>query len=555
MSALPYFKRAATLASLNPSEFEKASLHLITNFTDDALAKLITGVALEEGIYPELSVEPYRQYHLSLAEGGANEAQVTFIVLDASSYIANEFSDDAHATETLESIKRYASGAKGHVIVATLPTPYESAYGNHFTEDPFYLRITRFNEGLASLATEHANVSLLSMDRLLAMEAGRDLRGLYAFDVPYTNDFFLRLAKECMSYVFALHGKGKKCLVVDLDNTLWGGVVGEVGVEGIDLGTGYPGRAYEGLQDVLRSLRERGIVLAIASRNNPEDVDEVFARHPHMKLTKDDFASIQVAWEPKSIMLQKIAQELNVGVDSLVFLDDDPVNREEVRSALPSVYVPDLPTLPEEYARFVLSLSCFNQISLTEEDRKKAALYREERARSKSEQEDGSSYLERLQLQVTFRVNDEKDLPRLAQLSQKTNQFNLTTRRYTEEELRALQKEGALLIAAEAKDRFGAYGTIALMILRPKEKVMELATFLMSCRAMGRGIEYALLSYGLEQAAKAGYHAVMGQYLPTAKNTPAKDFLKEAGFAASVEGYEAKLPFTLATPISHITST
>lgn len=574
MSALDYLGHAARLQSLTAESFpEKASIRLITNFTDTVLGRLLSGLALEANIYPNVESESYKNYHFMLAGETpeyAASTDLTVFVFDANPYLANEFtSDETHVADILEGIDRYARTAKGSLLAATIPTPTCSAYANLFAEDPIYNTVKTYNDGLRALSKTHTNLSILETDRLVA-RAGesdmRDMRGMYAFDMPYTNEYSLLLAHEAMNHLMTLRGRIKKCIVVDLDNTLWGGVLGEVGVDGIELGPGYPGLAFENLQRVLKSYTDRGILLAIASRNNEADIDEVFMHHPHMQLRKEDFSSIQVNWGAKSESLRAIAEELSIGLDSLVFIDDDPVNREEVRAALPMVAVPELPTQPERYASILLSLPGFNQLGLTDEDRQKNEMYRQERARQALQANEGTSYLARLGITVAPFLNDERHDTRLAQLAQKTNQFNLTTHRYSEADLAQMRKDGAYVVGAQAEDRFGNYGIIALAVVIPgTDGVAKLDTFLMSCRAIGRGIEHAILDQILRSMKAKGYHTITASFIETAKNTPVRGFLPSAGFetiesqgstmaySRSLDGYPDDVSQTASDALSSIT--
>lgn len=548
MDTLAYIQRAATYPNLKPEDFaQAASLALITNFTDDLLQKFLVGLSLENDIYPVLCAEPYKQYHFDLANPAsplyASPADVTFVVFDVNPYIESEFTeDDAHAQEILTSLQTYARHTHGHLVIGALPLPSQSPYGALHEEDPLYRRIAAFNDGLRKIVADYSNVSLLDTNMLFATwgEArARDMRGLYAYDVPFTKDFSFALARECVGYLLALKGRAKKCIVLDLDNTLWGGIVGETGPDGIALGEGYPGSAYRNFQRVLRSYWERGIILAVASRNNPEEIDAVFEKNSRMILKKEHFGSVQVNWRPKSESIKAIADELNIGLDALVFLDDDAANREEVRSALPMVAVPDMPANPEEYAPALLSYPYFTQMALTAEDREKGKMYAQERQRKEifTTTTDPVAYLGKLGIEITLTENGPRQLPRLAQLSQKTNQLNLTTKRYTEKDLERLIAQGASVFGAEVRDKFGDYGLVALAIVLPgAQKETALDTFLMSCRTMGRGVEYAVLDRIIEILAGRQFERIQARFIPTTKNAPAKDILPHAGFSETTPG-------------------
>ena len=362
------------------------------------------------------------------------------------------------------------------------------------------------------------------------------MRWLHASDIPFSNVFMAALAEEWVAYARVLLGKSKKCIVLDLDNTLWGGVVGEVGPRGIALGPDYPGSAFVNFQQALLEFYDRGILLAIASRNNPADVAEVFEKNPYMVLKEKHFSAIRTDWKTKPEMIREIAEELNIGTDSMVFLDDDPVNREMVRGELPGVAVPDFSLPPEEYAPLLHSLNLFHQFSLTGEDLAKGRMYAEERQRKKVllQAKSPDAYIAELDIRITVAVNDRDLIPRLSQLTLKTNQFNLTTRRYSEADILKFMESGALVISGNVTDKFGDYGTVILAIVVPDRgdpRKTTLDTMLMSCRVMGRGVECSFMDYLLRELGRRSIISLEAEFISTVKNVPAKkDFLAEHGF-------------------------
>lgn len=361
----------------------------------------------------------------------------------------------------------------------------------------------------------------------------RDFRGLYAYDIPFTNDFFMEVGREWAALVRAKAGRLKKCIILDLDNTLWGGIVGELGPKGIAVGPDYPGLAFQNFQHALLDYFDRGVILAINSRNNPADVAEVFEKNPHMILQEKHFASAQINWNDKASNISTIAADLNIGLESIVFLDDDPVNRDLVRTVHPSVSVPELPTEPELYVNFLHQLDYFHQFSITDEDREKGRMYAEERRRkeTRSQYSDISEYIATLGIEIRISVNATAEIPRIAQLTQKTNQFNLTTKRYLEHDVQKLINDGALVVSGEVSDKFGKYGVTMLAIIIPGESmVANIDTFLMSCRVMGRGVEYAFMRSLAGLLSARSYTQATAEFRETKKNVPAKEFLPGAGF-------------------------
>ncbi|MDO8521040.1 MAG: HAD-IIIC family phosphatase [bacterium] len=543
MQVIDYLKLANAVGANGPTEGKKPfAINLVTNFTDDILQKLLQGILVEGGIHHEIFAVPYKQYHLHLKdrEGRLYQKRVdaTFLFFDANLYRRSAFTeDDNHWQELLQDLKTYCLAQSAPVIMTNFITPYHGAYGNLFEQSPLFALIEEANRELKSLSKKLNNLYICDVNAIVHRHGEkniRDFRGLYAFDTPFTNDFLLALAEEWFAYIRALSGRTKKCIVVDLDNTLWGGVVGETGPLGIALGPDYPGLAYQNFQHALLDFYKRGIILAIASKNNAADVAEVFAQNPHMILKEDHFAAVRVNWEDKAKNLLSVAEELNIGVDSLVFLDDDALNRDLVRRMLPEVSVPELPAAPEEYISALYGLNLFNQFELTEEDLGRAKMYADERKRKSVQYstESVEEYVKALGIVVTLEKNEPTSIPRLSQLTQKTNQFNLTTKRYSEGELLRMMEDGALIFSGNVSDRFGEYGkTIMAIVVRGDGGAATLDTLLMSCRVMGRGVEDGFMKRVAEDLLTLGFERMDATYTPTHKNAPSKDFLSKLGFA------------------------
>lgn len=540
MGTLRYLELANKYGQLKSNDFPaKVSINLITNFTDATLQKILLGICLDSNVYPQLYSVPYKQYHFFLNDKNSElhlrRADITFVFFDINYYITSAFSDDAsHFSDTADRVKELCQSQQGPVVFCTFALPYMGPFGNLFEQNHFYNRIQEYNAQISDIAKEQKNLFIFDINRLLhsfGEENARDYRGLYAFDIPFTNEFFLLLANEWLPYIYSLVGKMKKCIVVDLDNTIWGGIVGEVGAKGIKLGHEYPGVAFQNFQRALLACYNRGMILAINSRNNPEDVDEVFAENPHMILKKEHFAAIKVNWNDKAQNLLEIANELNIGVDSLVFFDDDPVNRELVKSRLPDVLVPHFTISPEEYIHKLFSLNIFSQFRLTDEDKDKGKMYAAELKRKNviSSAKSPEEYMAQLGIVIQIDLNNAEQIERLAQLTTKTNQFNLTTRRYTGNSIKEFMSDG-LVYSGEIKDKFGEYGVTVMAIVKMTGKQAELDSFLMSCRVMGRGVEKAFLDYIIRELHRKGVEKITAKYNITAKNLPAKDFYSTMDF-------------------------
>ena len=328
--------------------------------------------------------------------------------------------------------------------------------------------------------------------------------------------------------------KRRKCLVLDLDNTLWGGVLGEDGVDGISLGGDYPGKAYYMWQKALSQLSSTGVILAVCSKNNETDVQEAWDKNPSMVLKREHFSALRINWNDKATNLRELAAELNIGLDSMVFIDDNPAERELVKQMLPEVTVPDFPDKPYQLMPFFKQLvdSYFRIYAVTDEDRAKTAQY-QANAMRRAEQSrfvDFEDYLYSLDISMDVIPADEHNLPRIAQMTQKTNQFNLTTRRYTEADVTGFLKSGWHIFCVNVSDRFGDSGITGTMFLHPVDDVtLDIDTLLASCRVLGKGIEEAFFKTVLNLMRLDGYRRVTACYLPTAKNGQTADFFDRMG--------------------------
>jgi FkbH-like protein len=332
----------------------------------------------------------------------------------------------------------------------------------------------------------------------------------------------------------ALQGRSRKCLVLDLDNTIWGGVVGDDGVDGLVLGQGSAlGEAFTAVQAYAKDLAARGVILAVCSKNDEANALEAFDRHPEMVLKRGDIACFAVNWSDKASNLRTIAAELNIGLDSLVFLDDNPAERELIRRELPMVAVPEVGEDPALYPRTIADAGYFESTGVTGDDRERNRNYRDNRLRdvARAQATDMPSYLKGLEMRMLWRPFDRLGLTRIVQLINKTNQFNLTTRRYTEKQVSDLMADpNALALQIRLIDTFGDNGVVAIVIGRLAGDALEIDTWLMSCRVLGRRVEAAMLNLIAEQALKIGAARLVGEYRPSAKNGIVRDHYRKLGF-------------------------
>jgi FkbH-like protein len=366
------------------------------------------------------------------------------------------------------------------------------------------------------------------------------------------------MARRLGTLIGTTLGLSSKCLVLDLDNTLWGGVIGEDGLTGIRLGGDAEGEAYTAFQRYLLALRNRGVMLAVCSKNNPDDALSVFRTHPETILKEGDFAIFVANWEPKPANLRQIAASLNVGLDSLVFFDDSPMERNLVRHELPEVLVPELPDNPAEFADVLHRLEAFDALSLTEEDRTRTEKYREnsQRAELSVNLTDLDAYIRSLQMRVSFHAFDEINLQRIVQLLNKTNQFNLTTHRTTAAEVAAWMADpNCYARFMRVRDRFGDNGLTGVLVAFRDAASYRIAVWLMSCRILGRNLDRLMFNGILSFAKRDGAACLIGEYRPTAKNAQVGDLYDRLGFSPLETGSDGARRYRLELATAEVEGT
>jgi FkbH-like protein len=353
--------------------------------------------------------------------------------------------------------------------------------------------------------------------------------------LPFANELVALYADHVARIIAALRGKSRKCLVLDLDNTVWGGVIGDDGLDGIRIAQGDPvGEAYRSVQQLALALRQRGIVLAVSSKNTDEVARAPFRQHPEMLLREDHIAVFQANWDDKARNIRTIADALSLGLDALVFLDDNPVERGLIRRELPQVAVPELPDDPALYARILAAAGYFESLGFSDEDRKRADFYRDNARRHglRDQATDLTSYLASLEMEITFQPFDSVGRARIAQLINKSNQFNLTTRRYSETEVAQVERApDCFTLQVRLSDTFGDNGMISVIICRARGDAWEIDTWLMSCRVLGRGVEDMVLREILQHARERGIARLIGVYRPTERNGMVRDHYAKLEFS------------------------
>lgn len=467
--------------------------------------------------------------------------------------------DCAQIYATLCSAVRQHSGA--FCILQTLASPPEAVFGSLDRSVPGTLEwiIRKVNDRIGELAEQNGN-ALFDVARLAGV-----VGTAHWFSPQEWNVAKLAFAYDCVpfyadrlgSLLGALRGKARKCLILDLDNTMWGGVIGDDGMAGINMRQGdATGEAHLALQQVALELHKRGILLAVSSKNTDEVAREPFRNHPEMLVREKHIVAFQANWKDKASNIAAIAQELNIGLDSLVFVDDNPVERDQIRQALPQVLVPELSSDPSDYARRTLATGAFEAVAFLQEDKTRSDTYKAnaQRLALKGDAINMDDYLASLEMEIHFDPFDGTGRSRIAQLINKSNQYNLTTRRYTESDVAQVEEDpGTFTLQVRLKDKFGDNGMISVIICRPGEsageagKTWRIDTWLMSCRVLGRQVEHMVLQEILHHARAAGVRWLVGEWRPSGRNDMVRDHYAKLGFTEAGEGPEGSTLWRLPT--------
>ena len=401
--------------------------------------------------------------------------------------------------------------------------------------------LSKLNNRIYDIIKDKPNVFVIDVETVLAKigwASSFSRKMEYMADLLLTNEAFLAFAKEYGRYIKAMKGWTKKCIVLDLDNTLWGGIIGEDGLDGIKLGNTYPGNAYLDFQKQLLNLYNKGFLLTVNSKNNFEDALEVFRKHPESILKENHFAIMKINWKDKATNIKEIAAELNIGVDSLVFFDDNPTERALIKQEVPEILVVDMPEDVSLYRDTLDNLFAFDLLNLTEEDKKRNKMYVEQRQRKELETSAQSmdEFLKKLELKVSIFECDNFSIPRAAQMTNKTNQFNLTTKRYDESQIRFFYNSTDYKIyLIKVADKFGNHGITGMAIINKGSKKWQIDTFLLSCRVIGKTVEKTLIQRIIDDARSEGIQVLEGKFIPTQKNKPASTLYEDNGFVCMDE--------------------
>ena len=553
---------------------KKIRVALLSSFTVNGLEEVLRVKSAEKNIECITYVASYSQYNQEILNQKSNlykfSPDVTFLILDTRSILGNLFyfpyslsldqrKDfiEKKTEELCNLVKIFTNTSKSKLVITNFSIPTYSSYGIFETKTEFGFQdmIRDLNVKLSYAFKNIDPVYLYDFNGFVSLHGEKNVFDFQQFlfgDIKVSLDYIPYLSHDLMSYIIAVLGMSKKCIVLDLDNTLWGGIAGEDGFDGIKLGPTPPGNAYVEFQHHLLALHQRGIILAINSKNNPEDALKIMKDHPFMILREESFACLKINWDDKVSNMKEIADELNIGLDSMVFLDDDPINREYMRMNLPQVLTVELPQDPSHYSTLVQSMNEFNVLKITEEDAKRGQMYLQQHERKKLESSAPNleEFLKQLELRISIKNADTFTIPRISQLTLKTNQFNLTTKRYQEEDIARFAKDEKYLVGcAQVEDKFGDNGITGVFIVqKDSSKEWSIDTFLLSCRVIGKEVEKGILGHIIKQAKKSGVERIKAQFIPSKKNKPIENFLPNCGFTKEGEHWIYLLNSTFKIP-------
>ena len=513
-------------------------LALLSNVTVDLLAGMLQQ---NVELYLSPGFDTWQQEAFNTGSGlYANKPDAVVVLLHANAYV-DEWRDKAKGTEAIAdwctAVSAIAKNLPGvPVFVSSIDISNVTCYYGAEKRLEAYFENCLI-EGVENLHDAGLNVYILPVKDAIS-DMGRksfySSKMWYVGSMPYSMKGMTAIAELITRYTSVTKGAKKKCIAVDLDNTIWGGVIGEDGVEGIQLANNKEGARYKDTQRILKKMKDQGVMVAIISKNNVDDVEPVF-KHPDMVLQHEDLVAEVLNWETKTANIRNLAKSLNIGLDAFVMLDDNPAERERMKAECPEVSVIDFPKdtaqLPAAVAKAYDDY--FLSLEVTGEDLKKTEMYRAETQRKMEMSSAGSmdEFLKKLEMTMDIHFMKPEEEKRVTQLTNKTNQFNVTTKRYSEEEIHALaEAKDSDIITVHMADKYGDQGLVSVLILKYENDIAEIDTYLMSCRVMGRSAEIEMLARVKELLRQKGIKTVKAAYIKTAKNAPVLDLYEKLGF-------------------------
>ena len=534
---------------------KKLKVAILSSFTINGLDEILRVKCSEIGINYQSYLGGYNQYNQEFLNPESDyykfSSDITFLIIDIRSFLGDHFhypynisnnerkllvkEKISHLENIIQNFEKYSSSK---LVITNFNIPHYSPNGIIETKSEFgfHEMIEELNKSLRHISKTHNSVYVYDFNQFVSKHGEKnvfDYRQYHVGDIQIALNFMPFFGYDLMGYIKPISGTNRKCIVLDLDNTLWGGIVGEDGFDRIELGHTSNGKAFVDFQKELLSLWNHGTILAINSKNNFDDAMKVIQDHPDMILREKNFASIKINWNDKAENLKQIADEINIGLDSIIFFDDDKINQERIKQEFPEVLTIELPDDPSQFSPILKELNDFNVLQRTDEDSKRGKMYAQQRERKEFEKSISSldDFLKQLDIKIKIKKSNEFLIPRISQLTLKTNQFNLTTRRYQEEEIRNFSNNTKFIVGcAQVLDKFGDNGITGVFIINKTEKSWLIDTFLLSCRIMGRGVENAILSQILIDAKTNGIEEIHAEFIQTQKNQPAENFLADFGF-------------------------
>ncbi len=546
-----YFKELNNKKEKFP-DYKKVSISILSSFTISQIKPILFVENMKNRIFTEIYIPDFNQFRQEIINKNSNlhkfKPDVIFLFLRIEDiwkdfFLLNEEKRSVLKKEIIDSlvnlIEKGMDGLNSTFFINDFFFPYQipNKYFNFQDINSSYNILKEINMEVKNKLGKFLNVYFYDIEYLIreiGKEKAFDLKMDYYASMPFTLNFLVEVGNLFARLIKILYYSRKKCIVVDLDNTIWGGIVGEDGIERLKIGGGYPGNVYSEIQKILKYYKENGIILAINSKNNKEDAIEVFKNHSGMVLKLEDFSSIKINWDNKVKNIIDISKELNIGLDSIVFIDDNPVEIERVKKYLPEVETIAFNDSPVENLKKLLSSDFFDSLFLTEEDKKKTEDYynRKKRIKLRKITFSQEEFVKSLNLYVEIGKIDEFSFRRIYQLIHKTNQFNLSVKRYSETDLKSMmeEKDKIGIYYVKAKDKFGDYGIIGVVCLKLYRDKIIIDTFLLSCRALGLGIENIMLDFIVKMGVEKNVEKILAEYRKTAKNKIVEDFLLDAGF-------------------------
>ena len=536
----------------NQRRLPELRLAILADHATQQLSCVLQAAVLEEGYFPIIYEADYATAPMEVYNPNSKVyhfgPDIVFLSMAVPKYRdrflgkvtpeGRETLPDAYLAEILGIIDTL-SRARLPVIVSNLALPIERMFGNYsvLTRQSLYSSVLKFNSMLADAIAVRKGCQLndvMYLANRVGAESFLDDRLWLASKALCANRFLPEVARSVARATAARKGKITKCLVLDLDNTLWGGVVGDDGKECIRLGGDAYGEAFQQFQRYILSLKQRGYILAICSKNDLETALDCCRNHPEMILREEDFAIFVANWNDKASNIEYIARVLNLGLDSLIFIDDSPFERNLVRAALPTVSVPEMPDDVADYIRALENSGLLEAIGYTGDDYHRSQKYREEALRTTEQLKYNSidGYLKSLEMAIDCGPFQAEQLPRIVQLIQRSNQFNLRTQRFSEADCERymLDTSGSVTLSARLQDRFGDYGLISAVCCDVEDRRLKVREFVMSCRVLKRGVEEHLINYLFNEGRKRGLVGIEGEYIQSSKNAMVKEFYKWFGF-------------------------